>query len=667
AAPLPAPAPIAPPVVVPPVAPPPSPALTPTSVAPPPAPAGLTVSVTASREFLVLGADGEATISIEVTGPGAETVTPTRVFATVGTLEPPRPAGAPGHFTSRYLAPPERFPQVALLVVEIGNPTQRLRGMMRLPLRGTTDVPFRTSPFASVTIRVGERTFGPVAADRGGHVEVPVEVPPGTRTGVARAVDRNGNVKEAEVDLQPAPFQRVVIVAPPTLEVGARADVTVYALDPTGELAAPGRISLRASEGFIQPSGRAAPGEATFVVEGPRRVGAGALALAAAVAGAPLARADLAVPLVAGPPHRLSLSPSARRLVIGGGAQSRIVISAHDRFGNPTSADGAEATIDGVAADLRLMTNGQAFLVVPPPPFFDGKDRITVAVTLGQARAFQDVMLTGGSPATLSIAAAGGRVVADGRRAAEVRVRAYDRNGTPTMVPGLSWDTPGGRIRHVRVPREGEYLADFVPERARELHREMVAVAAGPDLRATVTVEVAPPPVHVVADASVGIFTNLAHESGPAAFVQVLTPTPRRTGRFLTGLAVGYLHGDVTLAGMSGSASRLVTNQLPILAVARFRFEAIRAPEVALAAGAGVSFASTRLTPDVTQAQQTVLASAWSAALQFGGEAAFPLRPGRLVAGVRYLWVDLGRTSTGDYVRGNAAGLIGDLGYRLTW
>jgi hypothetical protein len=641
--------------------------------APPPAPSpaarpgGLAVSLAAEREFLVLGTDADLAIAIEVTGPGAETMTPARTLANVGVLEAPRPAGAPGHFTARFVPPAERFPQVALLVVEFAGGAQRLRGVLRLPLRGTTNVPLRTSPQASVTIRVGDQSFGPVVADRQGHVEVPVEVPPGTRSGVARAVDRNGNIKETEVDLQPAPFSRVLILAPASFEVGSLAEVTVRALDPGGALAAPGRLSLRASEGLIHPVGKGVPGEARFLVEVPRRVGAGAVALTAAAAGTPVARADLAVPLLAGPPHALSLSPSARRLVIGGGAQSRIVVSAHDRFGNPTSAEGAEAIVDDAPAPLRFMASGLAFLVVPPPLFYDGRERIVVVVKLREARAVQEVFLTGGPPAQLSIAAAEPRLVADGWRSAELRVRAFDRNGTPTMIPGLSWDTPGGHIRHVRVPHEGEYIADFVPDRARDIHQELVAVAAGQALRASVTVEVVPPPVHVLVGASIGVFTNLGGASGPAAFVEGLAPLPRRTGRFLTGLAVGYLHGDLTLAATNATTSRIEIHQVPVLAVARYRFETFKVPELALGAGAGVSLASTRLTPSISEADQTVTASAWSAALLFGGEAAFPLRPGRLVAGVSFLWVDLGRTSHGDYVRGNAAGLIGELGYRMNW
>jgi len=164
-------------------------------------------------------------------------------------------------------------------------------------------------------------------------------------------------------------------------------DTDVLALDAMGEPAAPGRLSLRASEGLVHPLGDGGPGEAHFVVEVPRRVGAGALALTGVAAGTPVARGDLAVPLVAGKPHELSLSPSLRHLVIGGGAQARIVVSAHDQFGNPTSADHAEASLDGAPVPIRSTAGGLGILVVPPPTIYDGKDRLTVDVTLGKVRA----------------------------------------------------------------------------------------------------------------------------------------------------------------------------------------------------------------------------------------------------------------------------------------
>jgi hypothetical protein len=633
-----------------------------------PAPvAGLRVTVTPEREFLVLGVDADVTVDVEVVGPGSDGATPTRVFATVGALEMPAATGAPGHFRARYLPPAERYPQVALLVVEVGIGAQRLRGVARLPLHGSTEMALRTDPSAQVTLRVGERSFGPVAADRQGHVKIPIEVPPGLRVGVARAVDHDGNVRETEVDLQPAPFKRVLIVAPPVFEVGSFVEVSVLALDPFGEPAAPGRLSLRVAEGLVHAIGDAGPGEARFLVEVPRRLGGGALGLTAAVAGTPSGRADLAVPLVPGEAHSLTLTASQRRLVIGGGAQARIVVAAHDRFGNPTSADRAEATIDGAPAAVRITATGFGILIVPPPSTYDGRDRLAVEVTLGQARAKEELLLTGGSPATLSLTVRETHVIADGRRATELRARAFDRNGTPTLVPGLSWETPGGRLGGVRMPSEGEYIADFVPERAEDAHRETVVVQAGPTLRAVATFDVAPPPVDVIVGGRFGVFSNLGHLTGPAAFVEVLAPIPRRTGRFVAGLAAGYLRGDATFAGANETVSRLEINQVPILVVGRYRVSARSFAELSAGAGVGASLAGTRITPDLMRSAQTIEAPAWSVAFQGDAEATFALRPGRFVVGMRYLWVNLGRTSHGDYVNGNSAGLMGDLGYRMTW
>ena len=135
----------------------------------------------------------------------------------------------------------------------------------------------------------------------------------------------------------------------------------------------------------------------------------------------------------------------------------------------------------------------------------------------------------------------------------------------------------------------------------------------------------------------------------------------------MAGLTAGYLRGDFQIAGPQKVTSRLEINQAPLLAIARYRFAAPGLSEVAVGAGAGVSVAGTRFTPDTTSSRATVEASAWSVALQADAEAAFPLHPGRLVVGVRYLWVDLGRTSHSDVVHGNVAGVMADLGYRMSW
>ena len=262
----------------------PAPPATDTPEAPaPPA----TVTLTPARSRLLLGTDVEVAVALDVRGPGAESFTPTRVLANVGTLEMPRASGPPGHFVARYL-PPARALSAGRAAGRRAGAAARaaLHVAARIALEGSTVVPFHTSAGATVTMRVADRSFGPVTADRQGRVEIPIRVPPGVRAGVARAVDHNGAARETEVDLQQAPFPRVLVLAP--ADAGRRQllrDRRCSVSSRTAPRRARRRLTLGASAGLLHPLGAGAPGEARFLFEAPRRLGSGAVALTAMAAG----------------------------------------------------------------------------------------------------------------------------------------------------------------------------------------------------------------------------------------------------------------------------------------------------------------------------------------------------------------------------------------------
>jgi hypothetical protein len=85
-------------------------------------------------------------VTLDVRGPESGTFLPVRALANVGSLETPRAAGWPGHFIARYLPPAERYPQVALLVVELASGAQRMHVAARIMLEGATVVPFTPVP-----------------------------------------------------------------------------------------------------------------------------------------------------------------------------------------------------------------------------------------------------------------------------------------------------------------------------------------------------------------------------------------------------------------------------------------------------------------------------------------------------------------------------------------
>lgn len=633
------------------------------------APPPITVTLVPAAPRLLLGKDTELAVALDVRGPNADSFVPVRAVANVGTLEMPRADGQHGHFVARYLPPGERFPQVALLVVELASGARRMHVVARVVLEGSTVVPFHSSVGASVTMRVADRNFGPVVADRQGRAEIPIQVPPGIRAGLARAVDHAGAARETEVDLQQAPYPRVLVLAPSTLDVGSFSEITLLGVDPDGTPANPTRLTLGASAGLLHPLGAGAAGEARFLFEAPRLLGSGAVALTAMAAGSPPSRTDMAVALRVGAAAQIAISPSTHKLVVGSGETARVAISAHDAFGNPTVATGVEIAVDGLPRPVSI-SGGLGTLTVDAPAKFDGRDRITIAARLGPIRATEDIHITGGSPARLTIEVRDPRLVGDGHRGTEVRVQAVDKNGTPTAVPGLSWDTPDGRVRHVRMPRDGEYVAEYVPDRTRERQRQVVAVMASQALRADVTLDVTPPPIRVVAGARVGLFFNFGHAAGPAVFVEALRPVGvrRLPFPFFLGATIGYLHTEIGGAGSNTSEpARLEVDEAPVMALARARIPLPLRFEISAEVGAGVMLARTRLTAVSQTVGFTTNGRAYAPAVAAGAEAAFTLKPGRLFFGLRYLRSELGRTSQGDEITGNSAGLIGDIGYRMTF
>jgi hypothetical protein len=638
-----------------------------------PAPVPVEVTVIPERAFLTLGVEKEdgMTVTVRATGPDAAALAPSRSFASTGVLDPLQPTGTPGEFTARYQVPTSRFPQVAVLVVELGGSGgRRVRGMGRILLHAATAIPLRSSAGASVTVTVADKTFGPVPADGQGAVKIPIVVPPGVRSGLARAVDRDGNAKETPVDLQPAPFGRVLIVPPPSIEVGSFAEVSVYAVEPTGDPAPDRAVSLRSAQALAHPLGGGIPGEARFLVEAPRRLAGGPLLLTATAAGKPASHTDVALPLTPGKPDRLFIKPSSKRLVVGSGTRTTITISAADRFGNPTPAVGILATVDGQPAPMAFLPTGAARFDLAAPERYGGRDDVKVEASLGSARAAERVHLVGAVAARMMVEISPRRLIADGRRGTEVRARVSDANGTPTAAPSLTWEASGGHFGPTSTPREGIYVVKFVPSRARHQHPQPLTVVAGPQLRTTVTIEVDPPQDWLRITPRVGFVTNFGSLTGPSAFLEALTRVPTLPQAFSLGLALGYLRNDFSgsmTPGGGEAPSHLRIDQFPLLLVSRTRLPLRLGAEISVGAGLGVSLATTKISS--TQGAERLMVSGVGRTLaaEIGADAAFALAPGQAVVGLRYLWIDFGRTGQGDEIRGNTAGLVADLGYRLGW
>jgi hypothetical protein len=356
------------------------------------------VTLTLASTNLVLGIDQETELRVELAREVEAGEAP-RILASAGHVDDLARTGV-RTWVGRYVLPSERFPQAAILVAELPRDPRRLRSVLVVPLRAAASPAFRTDPGASVTLRIGEKEFGPQRAPRDGMVRIAVVVPPGITFGLARSINEYGETTEQTVDLKIPPFRRVLVSAPAMVRAGEVQEIGVYAVDDAGVPLESGRMVVATSAGKAQPLG-GQRGEARFLVTAPPLVSAGALHLQAAVRNDRDAVQEIDIPVVPGPPAHLALRPDRPRLALGAG-NMQVFLSAQDQYGNATDAGQAAVLVDGAPVGTRPTEDGRMVASVPAPERYAGRDYLEIEAALGPTYTAQRIPLTnlpGPSPA----------------------------------------------------------------------------------------------------------------------------------------------------------------------------------------------------------------------------------------------------------------------------
>lgn len=346
------------------------------------------VTVSLADPSPVIGVTGETLLRIEVTDAPETPMAIPRVLCSVGQVEDLGREG-PTTFTGRYILPASRYPQPAILVAEFVSHAQSLRGMTSIRLRAATTRSLHTDPGAQVTLRVGERSFGPQTAQADGMVHIPVVVSPGVQFSTARSVNQYGKATEQILDWHVPYAQRVLVAAPSVLVAGTMAEVAVYAVDPSGRPASGSDLILRTNDAKIQPLGSKLPGEARFLVRAPAILREKSLRLEAQLKGQSTTRVAARIALVPAPAAGLTLEPEASHL--GRGASLRVFLGAADAFGNPVDAGRADVLVDGKIAQVTARSDGEPMVVVSSPGPVGSRDAIIVEGVLDQAHTFRRI------------------------------------------------------------------------------------------------------------------------------------------------------------------------------------------------------------------------------------------------------------------------------------
>lgn len=280
---------------------------------------GQQLSVTASPERLVLGEDAAATITVTLSGGAAQALDQDHlvVETSSGSITNLTALGN-GRFSALFTPSPELDPHLAIFTLADARDPAATFGVLALPLVGKAEVPVVGLPESKVILKVGDREFGPIQADRRGKALVPVIVPPGVREATLVSVLGEERTEET-VPLGLPTAQRVVLLptaqglpADPSVPVEIRA----YVARPEGGADEGAQVRFTASAGsmsearhegggvyvstFTPPLGKALT-EATLEVSvddptGPQSHTRTAQLLAARPAGMTLAAAPSPIP-----------------------------------------------------------------------------------------------------------------------------------------------------------------------------------------------------------------------------------------------------------------------------------------------------------------------------------------------------------------------------------
>jgi hypothetical protein len=289
-------------------------------------------------------------VELQIPVPGASADATVEIWSSVGTVSHLRRESRE-LFRATWRAPPERYPQVALLSATVRSGGAQERAWLALPLVASETLQITTKPRSRVELSLAGTSFGPVRADRTGKSRVAVLVPPGHRTAQVRVRDPFGNVNETSVDLRPPPFTQVRLLAAADRASWTDAgpvQLEIFAVTAEGRPAAASDLVLSADRGTLGVPQQRAPGVFRVDFRAPDSAGGSAVIRVAVSRDGSGDKATIA--LLPGPPAQVRLRAQPAELT--GPGEIRLSAEVVDGRGNALPADDLRLTSD--AGDLEV-------------------------------------------------------------------------------------------------------------------------------------------------------------------------------------------------------------------------------------------------------------------------------------------------------------------------
>ncbi len=324
--------------------------------------------LTADPPQLVLGHDALAELRVAA----AEDVDDVSLSTSAGRIEDVRRLPG-GGLTARYVPPPTRVPQVAIVAAIGRTPRGTAGGWIAIPLSGQANARVRAEPGSEIALTIDGRRFGPRTAGKDGLAVVPIVVPPGVRE--AHHGFKPIDLRVPEMPLLHAALDRAIVLA----DRPERIRVLAWVVAPHG-------IARRGDAPVFEPSrGTVAvverqPGEIEAVwTLSPGR--AGEERISVRLPNAPASRAVLRVDAVAGPPAVVAVSFDRAGVVAGAEEGATVTARALDGGGNAVPAVLAMEAEGGSLSDVREAEPGLLVARLRAPLSLRGRGEAVVRAT----------------------------------------------------------------------------------------------------------------------------------------------------------------------------------------------------------------------------------------------------------------------------------------------
>lgn len=467
---------------------------TPRADEPPPGGGGV-LRVTADPPRLLLGRDEGAELRVAAS-PGVEEVS---ITASAGRVEGVRRLSG-GGFVARYRAPDDRVPQVAIVSAVARTARGLEDGWIAIPVSGEGDARVPGTPGSQVTLRIGDRTFGPTAVGADGIALVPVVVPPGVRE--AHQGFRPIDLRVPETPLLHAVQDRTNIQA----DREEKVRVVAYLVAPHGAARRGDLPVFEPSRGTVAVAEREA---GAFVATWSLPPGlAGEERLSIRVPASPASHAVVRVEAAAGPPALVALSFD-RDALVAGGAPAVVTARVLDGGGNPVPAELSLAARGALLSGVEERRPGELVARLTAREMLRAREVVVTATApsagIAGARALP---LVAAEPAAARFHPSDPVVRSDGVRPAILRLTVADRFGNgSSSAPVVT--AAHGRVLDVAETARGEYAVRYVGPAVKEASPDEIVARAGA-VEATATALVAPPRPALLLSARVGLTGDVA-------------------------------------------------------------------------------------------------------------------------------------------------------------